>query len=56
MASTADTVEGERPFLASLWRTDNVELDHVHDVVMILVDAATAHGGRYEQWSAGIEA
>lgn len=36
-------------------RVDPIELDHIHDVVMMLVDAATSHGGRYERWEAGIE-
>jgi hypothetical protein len=35
-------------------RTDPLELDHIHEVVMILVDAATPLGGRYERWEAGI--
>lgn len=35
-------------------RDDVVELDHIHDVVMILVDAATPLGGRYDRWEAGI--
>ncbi len=36
-------------------RVDRVELDHIHDVVMLLVDAATRIGGRYERWEAGIQ-
>lgn len=35
-------------------RLDAIELDHIHDVVMILVDAAVPLGGRYERWVAGI--
>jgi hypothetical protein len=35
-------------------RLDPIELDHIHGVVMILVDAATPLGGRYERWEAGI--
>jgi hypothetical protein len=35
-------------------RMDPIELDHIHDVVMTLVDAATPLGGRYERWEAGI--
>ncbi len=35
-------------------RDDPIELDHIHDVVMTLVDAATPLGGRYERWEAGI--
>lgn len=37
-------------------RVDPIELDHIHDVVMILVDAATKHAGHYERWIAGIVA
>lgn len=36
-------------------RVDAVELDHIHDVVMLVVDAVTRVGGRYERWEAGIE-
>lgn len=36
-------------------RVDPVELDHIHDVIMTLFDAATQAGGRYERWEAGIE-
>lgn len=36
-------------------RVDPIELDHIHDVVMTLVDAAAQAGGRYERWVAGIE-
>jgi hypothetical protein len=35
-------------------RLDVTELDHIHEVVMILVDAATPLGGRYERWEAAI--
>ncbi len=35
-------------------RLDPIELEHIHEVVMALADAATAHGGRYERWEAGI--
>jgi hypothetical protein len=36
-------------------RVDPIELDHIHDVIMTLVDAATQVGGHYERWEAGIE-
>lgn len=39
---------------AYLHRNDAIELDHIHDVVMTLVDAALLHGGRYEGWIAAI--
>lgn len=35
-------------------RVDPIELDHIHDVVMSLVDAAAPHGGTYERWEAAI--
>jgi hypothetical protein len=35
-------------------RIDPIDLDHIHDVVMILVDAATPLGARYERWEASI--
>ena len=35
-------------------RVDPVELDHIHEVVMLLVDAATPLGGRYERWVGAI--
>jgi regulator of RNase E activity RraB len=47
--------EGERPFGAQVYRTDITELDHIHDVVMTLVDAAEAHGGDYDGWETSIE-
>ena len=47
--------EHERPFGAQVYRTDPVELDHIHDVVMILVDAAEEHGGDYDGWETSIE-
>lgn len=31
-------------------RTDSIELDHIHEVVMRLVDLASGLGGRYERW------
>lgn len=40
--------------VAHLTRDDAIELDHIHDVVMVLVDAATALGGRYERWQSPI--
>jgi hypothetical protein len=45
----------ERPFSAWVHRTDPIELDHIHDVVMILVDAARAHAGVYDGWETSIE-
>lgn len=38
---------------ARVHRIDPIELDHIHDVVMTLVDAAL--GGTYERWECAIE-
>jgi hypothetical protein len=46
------TSETEGAFHVHVHRVDPVELDHIHDVVMVLVDAATE--GRYDRWEAGI--
>jgi hypothetical protein len=44
----------ELPYGAHVFRDDPVELDHIHEVVMILADAAAAHRGRYGGWEAAI--
>jgi hypothetical protein len=48
------TVENDHVHVAHVERTDAIELDQIHDVVMILVDAAHRHGGTYVGWTAGI--
>jgi hypothetical protein len=48
--------ETDDPRRARVHREDPIELDHLHDVVMTLVDAATPLGGRYDRWVAGIVA
>ncbi|MDX2092042.1 MAG: DUF695 domain-containing protein [Kofleriaceae bacterium] len=52
---TVERITSEAPFIAEVWRTDPIELDHIHDVVMTLVDAAALHGGTYDHWLAAIE-
>lgn len=47
---------GFAPNERGVHRDDPIELDHIHDVVMILIDAAAPLGGRYERWIAGIAA
>lgn len=47
-------VEPMAPAL-QVYRTDPIELDHIHDVVMSLVDAAEACGGTYDGWTTSIE-
>ena len=50
-----ERTDGERTFVAQVSRQDPIELDHIHDVVMLLVDAATKCGGEYERWTSSIE-
>ena len=50
-----DAPASDRPFGVSVSRTDPIELDHIHDVVMQVVDAATPHGGHYDRWETSIE-
>ncbi len=49
-----EDVEGELPHHARVHRVDSIELEHIHEVVMALADAASGQGGRYERWEAGI--
>lgn len=46
--------EGDLPFGAQLYRDDPVELEHIHAVVMILVELAEAHDGDYDGWETAI--
>ncbi|MDQ3367191.1 MAG: DUF695 domain-containing protein [Myxococcota bacterium] len=55
LVSAAEDATRERPFGAHVYRADGIELDHIHDVVMTLVDAAALQGGAYEGWTASIE-
>ena len=48
-------VVGTKPTTAQVHRVDRAELEHVHEVVMFLVGAATPQGGVYEGWIAAIE-
>jgi hypothetical protein len=45
----------DMPFGAQVFRDDPIELDHIHDVVMIVHDAAIEHGGTYDGWETSIE-
>lgn len=53
---TDDGIDGDLPHRVRVHRVDPIELEHIHEVVMLLVDAATAQGGRYERWETGITA
>ncbi len=47
---------GEKPFSAQLIRSDPVELEHIHDVVMDVIELAEEHDGDYDGWGAPIAA
>ena len=49
------TADAEGDNGAKATRIDPIELDHIHDVVMQLVDAAQACGGAYDGWETSIE-
>jgi hypothetical protein len=51
-----DDTDRDLPHCVRVHRVDPIELEHIHDVVMTLDDAATAQGGRYERWESGITA
>jgi len=46
--------DAELPYTAALVRSDPVELEHIHEVVMDLIDLAEEHGGDYDGWGAPI--
>lgn len=54
-AAEAEGDDGGSKHGARATRTDPIELDHIHDVVMLLVDAAEACGGEYDGWETSIE-
>lgn len=44
------TVQPSEGLAVLVSRTDSIELDHIHEVVMRLVDHASGLGGHYERW------
>ena len=54
IAGKGFTAQPSDPEVAHVVRADSIDLDHIHDVVMILVDAATPLGGTYERWQSAI--
>ncbi len=44
------TVQAGEGLAVLVSRTDSIELDHIHEVVMRLVDLASPLGGTYERW------
>jgi Regulator of ribonuclease activity B/Family of unknown function (DUF695) len=50
----SESSEGEL-HAVRLWRTDAVELDHIHAVTTLLSTLATEHGGDYDGWETTIE-
>lgn len=55
LEDAADDSPGERPFSAQVFRTDFVELESIHEVVMLLVRTANELGGEYDGWETFVE-
>lgn len=51
----AEIESDTRPFGAQLYRSDPVELEHIHDVVMELVELAAQDDGDYDGWETSVE-
>lgn len=49
------TSDDPQAFGAQVFRTDTVELDHIHQVVMKLFKLADQHDGYYDGWEAPVE-
>jgi regulator of RNase E activity RraB len=52
LENTSDDTEA---FGAQVVRTDTVELEHIHEVVMKLFNLAEQHGGYYDGWGSPVE-
>ncbi len=52
-AAQVDT--DDLPYGAQIYRADPVELEHIHDVVMDLIEFAAAEGGDYDGWETSVE-
>ena len=51
---THDPSQGDLPHGLHLVRSDPVELGHIHNVVMQLIQLASQHGGEYDGWGCPI--
>jgi regulator of RNase E activity RraB len=51
----SDDADGDQSFGAQVVRTDTVELEAIHEVVMTLVRLAEQHGGTYDGWECPVE-
>jgi hypothetical protein len=50
----AEVKDKPLPFGAQVYRVDAVELEHIHDVVIQLVELAAADGGEYDGWETAV--
>jgi len=55
LEGTTEDSPGERAFGAQIFRTDSVELQHIHDVVMKLYAIAKQQDGEYDGWETSVE-
>ncbi len=56
LQDTSDDHDSARPFGVQVFRTDAVELEHIHSVVMELFALAQRHVGDYDGWECPVEA
>lgn len=49
-----DEEEGDLAYQVQFYRTDNIELDSIHEVTMKLVVLAAKHDGMYDDWETSI--
>jgi regulator of RNase E activity RraB len=50
-----ESIDDDERCCARVFRTDTVELEHIHAVVMILFELANQHGGDYDGWETSVE-
>lgn len=54
VAERLDNEGGALPYGARVHRVDPVELEHIHEVVVMLVELALAHEGEYDGWETAV--
>ncbi|MDX2088420.1 MAG: DUF695 domain-containing protein [Kofleriaceae bacterium] len=56
LQGSSDHDDSARPFGVQMFRTDAVDLEHIHSVVMELFALAQRHTGDYDGWECPVEA
>lgn len=55
LESAHEDTTSDRKYCAQLYRSDKVELEEIHDVVMSLMELAEEHDGEYDGWETSVE-